>query len=218
MWKEMQTLPPDGRQSETALMIARGVRRLLRARGFSSLTELPLTDGRRADIAAVNRDGEVLSRGQVMRRRLSRRSQVAGLRRLLRPALFRHFGAHVRRFDARGDGPHRRGNRARSRTAAPGPSQPPRAVAALRPGRRRPAAPPVRSGSDAGISGAATRARKKRAAPQAALNRSCDWAERLRRRAPIDPSSSGGPPRSRGPRNQAPSSPRSRARELRCCC
>ena len=60
MWKEMQTLPPDGRQSETALMIARGVRRLLRARGFSSVTELALTDGRRADIAAVNRDGEVL--------------------------------------------------------------------------------------------------------------------------------------------------------------
>jgi len=59
MWKEMQTLPPDGRQSETALMIARGVRRLLRARGFSSVTELALTDGRRADIAAVNRDGEV---------------------------------------------------------------------------------------------------------------------------------------------------------------
>jgi hypothetical protein len=60
MWKEMQTLPPDGRQSETALMIARGVRRLLRARGFSSLTELSLTDGRRADVAAVNQDGEVL--------------------------------------------------------------------------------------------------------------------------------------------------------------
>jgi hypothetical protein len=60
MWKEMQTLPPDGRQSETALMIARGVRRLLRARGFSSVTELALTDGRRADIVAVNRDGEVV--------------------------------------------------------------------------------------------------------------------------------------------------------------
>jgi hypothetical protein len=59
MWKETQTLKPDGRQSETALMIARGVRRLLRARGFSSLTELSLTDGRRADIAAVNSDGEV---------------------------------------------------------------------------------------------------------------------------------------------------------------
>jgi hypothetical protein len=53
-------LSADGRQSETALMIARGVRRLLRARGFSSLTELPLTDGRRADIAAVNGEGEVL--------------------------------------------------------------------------------------------------------------------------------------------------------------
>jgi hypothetical protein len=60
MWKEAQTLPPDGRQSETALMVARGVRRLLRVRGFSSLTELSLTDGRRADIAAVNQDGEVL--------------------------------------------------------------------------------------------------------------------------------------------------------------
>jgi hypothetical protein len=52
--------PADGRQSETALMIARGVRRLLRARGFSSLTELKLTDGRRADIAAINGDGEVI--------------------------------------------------------------------------------------------------------------------------------------------------------------
>jgi hypothetical protein len=53
-------LPADGRQSSTALMIARGVRRLLRARGFSSLTELPLVDGRRADIVAVNGEGEVL--------------------------------------------------------------------------------------------------------------------------------------------------------------
>ena len=60
MRDELRGLPGDGRQSETALMIARGVRRLLRARGFSSLTELPLNDGRRADIAAVNRDGEVL--------------------------------------------------------------------------------------------------------------------------------------------------------------
>ena len=58
--EERLVLPVDGRQSESALMIARGVRRLLRARGFSSLTELPLTDGRRADIAAVNSDGEVL--------------------------------------------------------------------------------------------------------------------------------------------------------------
>jgi hypothetical protein len=60
MWKDVQTLPPDGRQSEMALMIARGVRRLLRARGYSSVTELALTDGRRADIVAVNSEGEVL--------------------------------------------------------------------------------------------------------------------------------------------------------------
>jgi hypothetical protein len=54
------SLAPDGRQSETALMIARGVRRLLKAHGFSSVTELPLVDGRRADIVAVNGQGEVL--------------------------------------------------------------------------------------------------------------------------------------------------------------
>jgi hypothetical protein len=60
MWEGSPAPLVDGRRSETALMIARGVRRLLRARGFSSLTELSLTDGRRADIAAVNRDGEVL--------------------------------------------------------------------------------------------------------------------------------------------------------------
>lgn len=53
-------LPLDGRQSETASMIARGVRRLLRARGFSSMTELPLVDGRRADVVAVNAEGEVM--------------------------------------------------------------------------------------------------------------------------------------------------------------
>ena len=96
MWKDVQTLPPDGRQSETALMIARGVRRLLRARGFSSVTELALTDGRRADIAAINRDGEVLIvEIKSSPTDFSRRPQVARLRRLLRPALFRHFGANA---------------------------------------------------------------------------------------------------------------------------
>jgi hypothetical protein len=57
---EQIVLPTDGRQSEAALTIARGVRRLLRARGFSSVTELPLVDGSRADIVAVNSEGEVL--------------------------------------------------------------------------------------------------------------------------------------------------------------
>jgi hypothetical protein len=50
----------DGRQSETAMMIARGVRRMLRARGFSSVTELALLDGRRADIVALGADGSLL--------------------------------------------------------------------------------------------------------------------------------------------------------------
>ncbi len=50
----------DGRQSKAASMIARGVRRMLRARGFSSVTELPLLDGRRADIVALHGDGSLL--------------------------------------------------------------------------------------------------------------------------------------------------------------
>jgi len=45
--------PRDGRQSEAALRIARGTRRLLRGMGYSTLTELPLANGRRADIVAV---------------------------------------------------------------------------------------------------------------------------------------------------------------------
>ena len=50
----------DGRQSETALAIARGARRMLRALGFSSVTELALSDGRRADVVALGSDGAVL--------------------------------------------------------------------------------------------------------------------------------------------------------------
>ena len=60
----MAAAPPgalsDGRQSQAALIIARGVRRLLRARGFSTVTELPLLDGRRADVVALNNDGALL--------------------------------------------------------------------------------------------------------------------------------------------------------------
>ena len=56
----MTDLPPDGRQSDVAQKIARGVRRLLRAKGFASVTELPLLDGRRADIVALHPDGALL--------------------------------------------------------------------------------------------------------------------------------------------------------------
>ena len=52
-------LPPDGRQSETALAVARGTARLLRSLGFSCISELPLPSGRRADLVALRDDGEV---------------------------------------------------------------------------------------------------------------------------------------------------------------
>jgi hypothetical protein len=52
-------LPVDGRQSEMALDIARGTRRLLRAAGWASVTELALPSGRRADIVALSGDASV---------------------------------------------------------------------------------------------------------------------------------------------------------------
>src|SRR3981081_2679686 len=51
--------PPDRRQSETALAIARGTARLLRSLGFSCISELPLPSGRRADLVALNEKGEI---------------------------------------------------------------------------------------------------------------------------------------------------------------
>lgn len=50
----------DGRQSETALFVARGVRRHLRALGFASITEMGLRSGRRADVVALGGDGSIL--------------------------------------------------------------------------------------------------------------------------------------------------------------
>ena len=52
-------LPPDGRQSATALAVARGTTRLLHALGFSVVSELPLPSGRRADLAALDGAGEI---------------------------------------------------------------------------------------------------------------------------------------------------------------
>jgi hypothetical protein len=51
--------PLDRRQSDTALAIARGTARLLRALGFSCISELPLPSGRRADLVALNERGEI---------------------------------------------------------------------------------------------------------------------------------------------------------------
>jgi hypothetical protein len=52
-------LPVDGRQSPTALKIARGTTRLLHALGFAVVSELPLASGRRADLVALSADGEI---------------------------------------------------------------------------------------------------------------------------------------------------------------
>lgn len=51
--------PVDGRQSETALAVARGTTRLLHAHGFSVVSELPLASGRRADLVALDGKGEI---------------------------------------------------------------------------------------------------------------------------------------------------------------
>ena len=51
--------PADGRQSETALAVARGTQRLLVSLGHACVCELPLASGRRADLVALGRDGEI---------------------------------------------------------------------------------------------------------------------------------------------------------------
>ena len=52
-------VPVDGRQSETALAVARGTARLLHAHGFSVVSELALPSGRRADLVALDGAGTV---------------------------------------------------------------------------------------------------------------------------------------------------------------
>jgi hypothetical protein len=56
---EAAVCPEDGRQSPQAAAIARGVRRLLASMGFATVTELVLASGRRADVAALSRKGEI---------------------------------------------------------------------------------------------------------------------------------------------------------------
>jgi hypothetical protein len=54
------TVPPvDGRQSEHALAVQRGVGRLFRLLGFAVVTELPLATGRRADVVGLGPSGEL---------------------------------------------------------------------------------------------------------------------------------------------------------------
>ena len=52
-------VPIDRRQSPTALAVARGTARLLYSLGLSTVTELALASGRRADLVALSGDGEL---------------------------------------------------------------------------------------------------------------------------------------------------------------
>ena len=138
-------------------MIARGVRRLLRARGFSSLTELPLTDGRRADIAAVNGEGEVIiveikSSPADFRADRKWRDYVACCDRLYfaiserTPAELMPLEAGLIVADPYGAEILREAEFQRM-----APAKPPGAPAALRPGRGRSAASSGRSRRRAGL-------------------------------------------------------------------
>lgn len=49
----------DGRQSERARLVQRGVGRLMIGLGFSVLTEMPLASGRRADVVGLSPNGEL---------------------------------------------------------------------------------------------------------------------------------------------------------------
>lgn len=49
----------DGRQSAAALEIQRGVGRLLGAYGLASVVEMPLANGRRADVVGLTDSGDV---------------------------------------------------------------------------------------------------------------------------------------------------------------
>ena len=57
--KQPLEMPLDGRQSDTALAVARGAARLLHAHGFCVVSELSLPSGRRADLVALDSGGEL---------------------------------------------------------------------------------------------------------------------------------------------------------------
>lgn len=54
------SFPVDGRQSQTALAVARGTARYLYAMGYCVVSELPLPSGRRADLVALGGGGEIV--------------------------------------------------------------------------------------------------------------------------------------------------------------
>jgi hypothetical protein len=79
--------PQDQRQSETAFLVARGTRRMPRRLNFSTLTELPLLSGRRADIVALSSNGSIFI--------VEIKSSLADFRA---DAKWREYHAHCDRF------------------------------------------------------------------------------------------------------------------------
>lgn len=55
----MDSLLPDVGQSQTARDVQRGTMRVLHAAGFTPHIEVPLGNGRRADIVALNHSGDI---------------------------------------------------------------------------------------------------------------------------------------------------------------
>ncbi len=60
MMPALAAVPIDGRQSPTALAIARGTARHLHALGYCVVSEFPLPSGRRADLVALGGGGEIV--------------------------------------------------------------------------------------------------------------------------------------------------------------
>lgn len=81
----------DGRQSDRAMMIRRGVQILLAEMRFAILPELTLSNGRRADLIALSDKGEIwIVEIKSSVEDFSRRPEMAGLSSLLRPIVFCH--------------------------------------------------------------------------------------------------------------------------------
>ncbi len=81
----------DGRQSENAMLVRRGVQRLFLELGLAVMPELPLASGRRADLVALTRSGEIWIveiKSSIEDWRVDR--EMADLSRALRPAVLRH--------------------------------------------------------------------------------------------------------------------------------
>ena len=95
--------PPPAAANQPRALLARGVCRALEQLGYASLVEFPLANGRRADILALGKGGDlVIVEIKTFGRRFPRRPQMAGLSRLLRSSLFRRGKWVSARADPRG--------------------------------------------------------------------------------------------------------------------